>query len=192
MKSQLKKLEKNFEKANKLFLKKNNMLLIQKVSERTLCGALMLELHDVLSRTEFSHYYVDVEYNRNNGGKIKTIKETSDGIDEKIVTINCDLIVHSRGMNQDKDNLIALEMKKSTGTKKDKDNDRTRLECLTKTPEQEVYSFGGKVFPKYVCGYDLGIYYEINFKRQVILMEYYKKGIKYKEATINYEGNNIY
>ena len=90
----------------------------------------MVELHEALKKTKFSDYFVDVEYNRNIGGTLKTLKKTIRGLDEQIVTINCDLIVHSRGQNILCDNLIALEMKKSTGRKVDKDNDRNRLECL--------------------------------------------------------------
>lgn len=113
-------------------------ITIADFSERTLCGALMIEIHEELKRTKFSDYFVDVEYNRNIGGKLKTSKKTIKGLDEQIVTINCDLIVHSRGQNVLRDNLIALEMKKSTGRKVDKDKDRNRLECLTKSPKQDA------------------------------------------------------
>ncbi|MDO4311560.1 MAG: hypothetical protein Q4C52_00575, partial [Eubacteriales bacterium] len=108
-----------------------------------------------------------------------------------IVTINCDLIVHSRGQNVLCDNLIALEMKKSTGRKVDKDSDRTRLECLTKSPEQDVWSYGGKALPEHVCGYGLGIYYEVNFRRGTIRVEYYKKGYCYYQYEMDLETGNI-
>ena len=52
-----------------------------------------------------------------------------------------------------RDNLIALEMKKSTGRQVDKDKDRNRLECLTKSPKQDVWSYDGKALPEHVCGY---------------------------------------
>lgn len=90
-------LEKIFEKANRTFVRKNVLLFKTQVSERTLCGALMIELHEVLKETQYSDYFVDVEYNRNVGGTLKTLKKTIQGLDEQIVTINCDLIVHSRG-----------------------------------------------------------------------------------------------
>lgn len=67
-------LEKIFEIANDSFLRNNRMLFETKVSERTLCGALMLELHEVLRKTRYFEYFVDVEYNRNAGGKLKTFK----------------------------------------------------------------------------------------------------------------------
>ena len=111
---------------------------------------------------------------------------------EQIVTINCDLIVHSRGQNVYRDNLIALEMKKSTAKQRDKDSDRSRLECLTKSPRQDVWSYGGSVLPEHVCGYGLGIYYEVNFKRNKLLIEYYKKGYCYHQYTIKINERNIY
>lgn len=181
-------LEKIFEEANRLFLRKNAMLFETRVSERTLCGALMIELHEVLKSTKYYDYFVDVEYNRNVGGKLKTLKKTIQGSDEQIVTINCDLIVHSRGQNVLCDNLIALEMKKSTGKRVYKNNDRTRLECLTKSPKQYVWSYGGKALPEHVCGYGLGVYYEVNFKRELILVEYYKKGYCYQKYEMGIYG----
>lgn len=181
MEKHIKELEKIFEKANALFIRKNDMLFKTQVSERTLCGALMIELHEVLKETKYSDYFVDVEYNRNVGGTLKTLKKTIRGLDEQIVKINCDLIVHSRGQNVLCDNLIALEMKKSTGKQIDKDSDRNRLECLTKSSKQDVWSYGGKVLPEHVCGYGLGVYYEVNFRRNTILVEYYKEGYCYRQ-----------
>lgn len=54
-------------------------------------------------------YFADAEYNRKQNGQIKTI------IDENMeeVKVQCDLILHSRGKNVERDNLIAIEMKKS-------------------------------------------------------------------------------
>ena len=101
-------LEKIFEIANDSFLRNNRMLFETKVSERTLCGALMLELHEVLRKTRYFEYFVDVEYNRNAGGKLKTFKRTINEVEEQIVTINCDLLVHSRGQKKNCDNLIAV------------------------------------------------------------------------------------
>ena len=179
MKKHIKELEWIFEDANKSFLSKNNMLFEMQVSVRTLCGALMIELHEVLKKTKFSDYFVGVEYNRNIGGRLKTLKKTIHGMNEQIVTINCDLIVHSRGQNISCDNLIALEMKKSTGSLADKNKDRNRLECLTKSPKQNVWSYGGKALPEHVCGYGLGIYYEVNFRRRIVFVEYYNNGCCY-------------
>ena len=180
-------LEQIFEKANRAFIGKNDMLFETQVSERTLCGALMIELHEVLKETKYSDYFVDVEYNRNFGGTLKTIKKAN----EQIVTINCDLIVHSRGQNIAHDNLIALEMKKSTASQMDKDNDRNRLECLTKSPKQDVWSYDGRTFPEHVCGYGLGVYYEVNFSKETILVEYYKDGDCYKHYILSFSKETV-
>ena len=80
MEKYIKELEKIFEDANKSFIRKNVILFQTQVSERTLCGALMIEIHEELKRTKFSDYFVDVEYNRNIGGKIKTLKKTIKGL----------------------------------------------------------------------------------------------------------------
>lgn len=175
-------LEAVFEEANRAFLRKNAMLFETKVSERTLCGALMIELHEALKDKEYSEYFVDVEYNRNFGGALKRICREG----ELPVTINCDLIVHSRGQNIDRDNLIALEMKKATAREKDKNSDRIRLECLTMRPGEDVWSADGRTFPEHVCGYGLGIYYEIDFRTEKILIEYYEEGHCYYRNEMRY------
>ena len=46
-------------------------LFESQVSEQTICGALAIRLHDILKDTQYSKYYVDIEYNRNRGGKFK-------------------------------------------------------------------------------------------------------------------------
>lgn len=174
MDEEIKGLIDIFECANERFLNRNSSLFESRVSERTLCGALMLELHEVLKNTKYADYYTDVEYNRR-AGKLKTIRKTMYGPKEEIVPINCDLIVHSRG-EKTNDNLIALEMKKSNTSRRARESDRIRLECLTKAPYGEVYSADGKALPEYVCGYKLGIYYEINYNRRQIRIEYYADG----------------
>lgn len=93
------------------------------------------------------------------------------------IIINCDLIVHSRGQNN-RDNLIVLEIKKLIVEEDDKQKDRERLKCLTTSPgaDVEIYSADGKTFPKYVCGYGLGVYYEIDFATRRVSIEYYEEG----------------
>ena len=96
----------------------------------------------------------------------------------------CDLIVHSRGKIVEKDNLIALEMKKAYRKVCEKERDKARLVALTKDSYDEVWSFDGKTLPEHVCGYELGIYYEIDRKRSSIYVEYYAKGKKLKSYTL--------
>jgi len=175
-----------FEKANKTLITKDNELFITKVSERTLCGALMLHLHEEIKETKYKDYNVDVEYNRNLGGKLKTIIKTISGPGEKVIRINCDLIVHSRGHKVNQDNLIAVEMKKSERPNTEKESDKERLIALTKKSFNDVWSYDGKTFPEHVCGYELGIYYEIDYKVNEIILEYYVAGNLYSKKVLNF------
>lgn len=165
-----------FESANNQFILKEDKFIFSEVAERALCGSLMMYLRKEIDKTSYSKYYVDVEYNRNKG-KIKTI---IDG-DMKVVTINCDLIVHSRGDIPKQDNLIALEMKKSRASAREKEKDRIRLISLTKDSFDNVWSFDGQTLPDHVCRYKLGIYYEINILKRLLRIEYYNRGKKINE-----------
>lgn len=165
-----------FEKANDILLKIDQSLFSNQASERTLCGALMTHLHALIANLDsFSDYCVDVEYNRNKGS-IKTIRKTIRGLNEQIIPINCDLILHSRGMHPEQDNLIALEMKKSIRPLSEKQMDRERLIALTKDSFDDIWSYDGRTLPEHVCRYVLGVYYEINFRQNLTLIEYYKQG----------------
>ena len=117
-----------FKIANRHFLFKDFDLIETDVKENSLCAALKSRLEYYLQAENINDYFVDVEYNRNEGGVIKTI------IDDQleVVKITCDLILHSRGHNIKQDNLLALEMKKSYRSQEEKDADRKRLIALTK------------------------------------------------------------
>jgi len=129
-----------FETANRAFIQDDIDLFKSGVSERTLCGALMLHMHNIISKNDnFKNYYTDVEYNRNKGGKIKNIKKTIQGTDEQVVSITCDLILHSRGTCIEQDNLIAVEMKKSNRQPREKRADKERLMALTKDSYDDVW-----------------------------------------------------
>ena len=148
-----------FERANKRFLGENVSSIKSNVAERSLCSTLAQCLYLEISNSNFSRYHVDVEYNRNKG-KVKTIY--NDNLE--VVSIVCDL--------------IALEMKKAYRPMKEKEKDRARLVALTKESYDGVWSFDGRVLPEHVCGYKLGIYYEIDNKKNSLLIEYYVRGEK--------------
>lgn len=176
-----------FENANSILLTNDLDLFESSVSERTLCGALMLHLHDLIAdKPSYQGYFTDVEYNRNRGGKLKNIKKTIQGVNESVVTINCDLILHSRGQHVEQDNLIAIEMKKSSRPRGSKDADRERLMALTKDSFDGVWSFDGRTLPEYVCRYILGVYYEIKYSERRILLEYYHRGLLEKTTVLHY------
>lgn len=160
-----------FEKANKRFLNENVEFIMSNVAERSLCSALAQCVYLEISNSKYSKYHVDTEYNRNKG-EVKTIYNG----DFDVVSIVCDLIVHSRGEIVEKDNLIALEMKKAYRKLSDKESDKARLVALTKDSYDGVWSFDGKTLPEHVCGYELGIYYEVDTKCSSIYIEYYTKG----------------
>ncbi|WP_084783467.1 hypothetical protein [Paenibacillus sp. FJAT-26967] len=181
------RLTEIFEKANQKFIKDDLELLLSNVSERTLCGALMLHLNTLVQNSEFAGYKVDVEYNRNKNGKVKTHLKTIRGHKDIVVKINCDIIVHSRGNNIHQDNLVAIEMKKSNRKQEEKESDRYRLIALTKDSYDDIWSFDGKTFPEHVCRYALGIYYEVNHKAQFIIIEYYSKGNIFSKKEISFK-----
>ncbi|MFL0375440.1 hypothetical protein ACH0BY_16040 [Paenibacillus amylolyticus] len=160
-----------FENANKVFLNNQVDLILSGVSERTLCGSLMRYLQEEIKKTNYSKYHVDVEYNRNRG-KVKTIINQN----IEVMPINCDIIVHSRGEIPEQDNLIAIEMKKSTNRNSEKIKDKNRLIALTKDTFDDVWSFDGRNLPEHVCRYKLGVYYEVNIGQREVYVEYYKKG----------------
>ncbi len=41
------------------------------------------------------------------------------------------------------------------------------------------------LLPEHVCRYIIGIYYEINFSKRKIVLEYYKQGEWYEKQTLN-------
>lgn len=171
-----------FEKASKCFLQEQKAFILSGVSERSLCGELMKYLAKEINKTDFSKYHVDVENNRNEGGKLKTIKNDK----EVVIPITCDIIVHSRGENINQDNLIAIEMKKSSNKKVEKDKDRDRLIALTKDSFDNIWSYDGKTFPEHVCRYLLGVYYEINLETRLVEIEYYMKGEFQKNYIVRF------
>lgn len=172
-----------FERANKLFLAKQKKLIMSLVSERSWYNHFAKYMEKVIEDLEIEGYYVDTEYNKNDG-KIKAILD--DELDFSVVNIVCDIIVHSRGENIEQDNLICIEMKKSTATQDAKSNDKKRVRILTKNSFDDVWSYDGKTLPEYVCRYKLGVYYEINIKKQVVYIEYYYKGRKIKDYEVTF------
>lgn len=175
-------LKSLFLTATQAFVREDKALFDSAVSERALCGALMGYLNQQMLQGEgFEGYYTDVEYNRNRGN-IKTIK----GVDEKIISVTCDLTMHSRGKHPEQDNLIAIEMKKSNVSRAERQKDKERLMALTKDTFDDVWSYDGVTLPEHVCRYVIGIYYEINFRRKEIRLEYYNQGEQAEIETISF------
>lgn len=164
------------------FIASDLKIIRANANERTLCGRLSIHMHCLLHDYDLKDYYVDVEYNRKHGledcygvvesnrkhsGHIKTICDEKTRGSRKIVR---DIILHSRGRPVQRHNLIAIEMKKSTRSKKDRNEDRERLEALTK-------EFDEKNPSEHVCDYQLGFYIELlNTRRVRFLFERYEQG----------------
>jgi hypothetical protein len=155
-----------------LFFKDEIDSILNDVNERSLCGSLALHMDTERRRLGIHSYRVDVEYNRNRGKYLKTIKDRH----ERVIAINADVILHSRGTVLDQDNLIAFEMKKSNASTLEKQSDRERLEALTKDTFDDVWSFDGSALPEHVCRYALGVYMELNVRGRKVLLERYIKG----------------
>lgn len=165
----LKNLKGMFWEANRAFLENHASLLKRELSERCLCGALMHELNKQLEKNGCNNYYADIEFNRAFENTINNVKHLPDeeGTPKRVFP---DIIVHSRG-EVTPDNLLAIEMKKSTARREAKERDKNRLSLLTSL---------------YPYKYRLGVYYEINHKKRQILIEFYQNGKMVEVKTLDY------
>ncbi len=143
------------------------------ISERNLCGRLMLHLDAATEGFELREYFTDTEYNRNLGDP-KRIRHNPE---DAPVIITCDLILHGRG-RLSPDNLIAIEMKKKKHSRASKDADRRRLEALTRSRAAASRLSRSQ---DHVYGYQLGLFIELDTKRTAYLIEVYKVGAKVDE-----------
>lgn len=141
-------------------------------NERNLCGRLAIHLNELLPEFGLNGYYADTEYNRNQDGQVKTILDHR----EVVVSINCDLILHSRGELVKGDNLIAFEMKKSTRPDQEKEDDRNRLRAMTKQSYDGVRSANGNTHPEHVCGYVIGAFIELDVNARKYVVELFERG----------------
>lgn len=163
----LKNLKGMFWEANRAFLENHASLLKRELSERCLCGALMHELNKQLEKNGCNNYYADIEFNRAIENTINNVKQLPDeeGTPKRVFP---DIIVHNRS-EDNPDNLLALEMKKSKARREAKERDKNRLSLLTSS---------------YPYKYKLGVYYEINHKRRQILVEFYQNSEKIEEKIL--------
>lgn len=94
-----------FDESTDIFLEDEVENILDDIAERNLCGRLAIYVTQKLAENNITGYYADPEYNRKQGGQVKTILDD----EMNVVTIQCDLIVHSRGRNIEQDNLIVLK-----------------------------------------------------------------------------------
>lgn len=175
-------IEQIFQESKDIFFVEECNNILCDIAERNLCGRLSIYLTCRLKEHNIKGYFADTEYNRKQGGQVKTI------LDEKfnIVTIQSDLIVHSRGNFIEQDNLLAIEMKKSTRPEAEKIADRKRLRAMTKTSYDGVSSADGQTHPEHVCGYILGVYIILNIAARTYTLEFYRHGEQVNLLTENF------
>jgi len=173
-------LSEVFNKALNQFLELEAKNILSGVSERNLCARFAIPLQALVNEYGFVGYYADPEYNRKQNGKVKTILDD----DMQVVNVTCDLILHSRGEVIEKDNLIAIEMKKSERQEEEKASDRARLRALTKSSFDGVWSYDGKTHPEHVCGYEFGYFIELDRETYSYVVEVFQAG----ELVEQYDG----
>jgi hypothetical protein len=144
------------------FLANESGVILDGINERNNCARFAHYLQNAANQMGLNRYFADAEYNRNQG-KIKTILDGS-GTE---VTINCDVILHSRGQ---------IEMKKSDRPAEEKVADRKRLQALTKSSFDDVWVSDGITLPKHVCGYRLGAFVELDRVNGNCHIEFFKSG----------------
>ena len=71
----------------------------------------------------FYDYSVDLEFNRTEDGDIKKLPDK----DENLHNIRCDILVHSKGKNKERENLLLIELKKEDGDDEGKDQERLKM-----------------------------------------------------------------
>jgi len=171
-----------FERSMDLFFQHEVQEILEGVNERNNCGRMSIYLQQIAHQYGLLGYFADTEYNRKQNGAVKTILDDQ----MKVVPINCDLLLHSRGQIVAEDNLIAIEVKKYDAPKNEKAKDRDRLRALTKASYDDIWSNDGVASPEHVCGYALGVFVELNRVKRTCQFEYYRQGQKYEESMRNF------
>ena len=170
-----------FDNSLAIFLEREQQELADGVNERNYCARWACYMERCSEAHGLIGYVADTEHNRKQDGRIKTIL----GGQSEVISINCDLILHSRGKYIEEDNLIAVELKKHHRPPIEKDKDRARLIALTKASYGGVWKINPNTPPEHVCGYVLGAYVEVDRKQRICLVEFYANG-NFVESIIRY------
>ncbi|MDI4635959.1 hypothetical protein J7U46_23095 [Pelomonas sp. V22] len=173
-------LREVLDRSLEMFFQHEVQEVLDGVNERSNCGRLAIYMQQTALNYGLVGYFVDTEYNRKQDGKVKTILDS----EFKVVTINCDLILHSRGHVVAEDNLIAIEVKKRDRPIAEKEKDRERLRALTKASYDDIWSADGIAIPEHVCGYALGAFVELDKSQRVCRLEYFRGGEVFEQASI--------
>ena len=163
------------------------------VSERNICARLAHHMENIMREYDscaesplFTDYYADVEYNRMGNGDMK-FYENSQKRPKYMVS---DLLIQSRG---NKENRLAVELKKKGSTKKAIAKDRERLTSLV-TPgalsqlTECVHDTTLGAFILYSkVGVDMDIFEFLSEKGKVVTRKYSLRCLfhEYDETNIN-------
>ena len=172
-------IRKVFEESIDLFFQHEVQEVLEGVNERNNCGRLSIYLQKAALDNGLESYFADTEYNRKQNGEVKTILDSH----MRVISVNCDLLLHSRGQIIAEDNLIAIEVKKYNAPDREKNKDKERLCALTKKSYDDIWSNDGVTQPEHVCGYTLGVYVEFDRVSRVCLFEYYRQGAIFDRAS---------
>ncbi len=184
--------ENVFNNAFQKLINYDKQLFGDNLHEQTLCGRLAIYLEEEVKKDDIHKtfpYHADVEYNKMQQGKVKTIlNENAVNQKEKYVKVRCDVIVHARGeifksydnqeIDYQKENLIAIEMKKESRGKKELESNQLRLRSLTSKYGEnyfsglKVYSWDG-VIADHVRGYLVGKLIRIRKGSKTLVVETY-------------------
>jgi hypothetical protein len=161
-----------FDMAFQEFLVSERENILDGTAEQNLAARLGYKLEQFKHLFGLENYNADPEYNRMQNRRIKMI------IDEKmeVINIKCDLLLHGRGKCGPRENIIAIEMKKAGRKLEETLSDQKRLRALTTPPGPDSWSDDGETFPKYVCGYELGVFIEVDVTKATFRVEEYRLG----------------
>jgi len=167
----MKRMNDIFDRSFEEFLSRDWSLVLSGTEERNLCGRLAACIEKMKDEVGLYDYWADTDYRYMKGRRVKTILYG----EERVVEIGCDIILHSRGFF-DRDNLIAIEMKSLLRPEQARELSRERLMTMTMVPNEEVRSADDLTLPEHVCGYELGVFIELEASRDQYRIEKFKEG----------------
>ena len=100
-------------------------------------------------RKRFKNYFVDIEFNRTEDGDSKRVF-----YNEEFHKTRCDILVHSKGLNDERENLLIIELKKNNKTER-KELDIQEIKRMVSPAESGAQD-------KNICNTLLGVYLNIN------------------------------
>lgn len=168
-----------FEQALDEFFTRESEALCGDVAERNSCGRLAMYMQRAAEAAGLVEYLADPEYNRKQGGQIKTTMDS----DLRVITIIPDVVLHSRGARIEDDNLIVVEMKKSDRPAEEKQTDHIRHRAMTRRSFDGMWSNDGTTHPEHVCGYQLGAYIEVDGRARKARIDYFRFGRRTKTVS---------